>query len=142
MTHDTCDTMKFIGLLDSQSRIALLSFGATGVVLNCFALVMNMLLVEKAGVDHAVSYATVLLVVALTGFTLSRTFVFPGLKRSISATLPIYIASFVMFRLSDWLLFVILVYALDVYYLAAQVINLFLFFFLKFTVYKKIFCLQ
>jgi putative flippase GtrA len=116
----------------------LLAFGATGVLLNCFALGMNMLLVEGLRLEPAPAYAVVLLVVALAGFALNRTFVFLGPKRTKSSALPWYVGAFLLFRLSEWLLFTSLVYLLGFHYLLGQILNMFLFFFIKFLCYQRI----
>jgi putative flippase GtrA len=114
-------------------------FGATGVLLTCFGLGLNLLLVEIALLEPAVSYAIVLSVIALAGFVLSRTIVFTQSERPVSKAIPLYVGAFLLFRTSEWLLFTTLVYYFEVYYLVAQLMTVSLFFLLKFLGYRKIF---
>jgi putative flippase GtrA len=129
-----------VGMIVSEQLVRqVFRFGATGVLITCFGLGLNMLLVEKALLEPAVSYAIVLAAIAACGFCLSKTVVFTQSERPVLKAIPLYAGAFLLFRMSEWLLFTALVYHFEVYYLVAQLMTVSLFFVIKFLSYRRIF---
>lgn len=122
-----------------KSGLRLGAFLAAGVPSFLMAVPLNWVLVMQLGWNKSVAYALVLFVQVSINFFMCRWFVFTERKKnSIWMQFGQFLAGILFFRLADWLLYSLLVSVLGVYFLVAQIANIFIFAIMKYKFSKKV----
>lgn len=120
-----CGTNRFIKFL------------LAGLPAFLFALPMNYILVEHAGVAIPVSYMIVLCIQVTINFFICRRFVFvPHPDVSIVSQFGQFFAGIILFRVADWGLYTLMTSAFGLYYIGVQVANILVFAVLKYRFSK------
>lgn len=104
------------------------------------AIPLNYLLVHGIGLNKALAYALVLAMQTVVNFLICRAFVFE--KRAGAGgwkTFFIFLNGNILFRLADWLVYVLLTKYFGLPYLAVQLFNVALFALLKYEFAKHVF---
>jgi putative flippase GtrA len=114
--------------------IKFLFAGLPGLILG-FGL--NYLLVSQCKLNISIAYAIVILLQITLNFFMCRIFVFDS-KGSAVKQYTQFTGMILLFRIADWLMYLVLVNVIGIYYLLAQLINVFIFSALKYIVAKKI----
>ncbi len=125
--------------IEKDRAIRLLKFLAAGLPAFLLAVPANYWLVGQLGLAKPVAYAIVLGGQVTLNFFLNRIFVFERRGKSILQEFIPFVVGILGFRVTDWLVYVLLVEVFGVYYLAAQLGNVLLFLVPKFLFAEGVF---
>jgi putative flippase GtrA len=104
------------------------------------AVLLNYALVHWLGWGKALAYATVLTVQTTANFFVCRIFVFEARPvASLWRSFAVFFNGIILFRLFDWLVYVLLTQYLNVPFIGAQLFNVVLFGLLKFEFARRVF---
>jgi putative flippase GtrA len=104
------------------------------------AIPLNYALVHWAGLGKTPAYAIVLALQTTVNFLICRAFVFETKPEAkIGKDFLIFLHGNVLFRLADWLVYILLTKYAGLPYLAVQLFNVALFAFLKFEFARRVF---
>jgi putative flippase GtrA len=118
----------------------LVKFLASGFPALVLALVLNGILVEKAKLPIAAAYAIVLVLQTTVNFFLCRYWVFQGGGgRKIANSFTRFATGILVIRFLDWMVYNFLVAQMDLYFLAAQGINVVVYALVKFEFSRRLF---
>ena len=124
--------------MDRQRFTKLIKFLAAGLPSFIIAVPLNKLLVDWAHWPVAVAYAIVLIIQVTVNFFMCRFFVFEKKSAtSLFREFTVFFSGIALFRLADWLVYLLLVKVFGLYYLAVQLGNVILFSVLKFLFSEK-----
>jgi len=129
--------MRFVRF--SETQIKFIKFTLFGGVVFTWGLLLNFFTVEVLHADKKIAYLFVISSQILICFFLNRYFIFDNSERNFFQTFSGYLAALVIFRMADWMLYVIQIHWLALPYLLAQSLNNFFIFFAKFPIYRIIF---
>ena len=125
--------------IEKDRAIRLLKFLAAGLPAFLLAVPANYWLVGQLGLAKPVAYAIVLGGQVTLNFFLNRIFVFERRGKSILQEFIPFVVGILGFRVTDWLVYVLLVEVFGVCYLAAQLGNVLLFLVPKFLFAEGVF---
>ena len=112
---------------------------AAGLPSFAIAVPLNWFLVEQLSWNKALAYALVLVFQVTLNFFMCRWFVFKNKKDTpVLMQFGQFMSGILFFRLADWALYIVLVNMLNLYFLAVQVANIFIFAILKFKYSQRI----
>ncbi|MCP5488202.1 MAG: GtrA family protein [Verrucomicrobia bacterium] len=117
----------------------LFQFLAAGLPAFLLAVPGNYALVEWAGVSKSLAYAIMLVCQVTMNYFMCRWFVFEKKNaRAWYIELPAFASGILVIRLLDWTVYIALVHYVGIYYIVAQLFNVFVFAVLKFIFSEKI----
>lgn len=117
----------------------LTKFLAAGLPSFVLAVPLNYVLVDVVSLPKAPAYALVLSAQVTINFFVLRAFVFAaGEDSDLARDFFTFLAGILLFRLADWLVYVLLVERFGAYYLAAQLLNVVVFSVAKFWFAERV----
>ena len=130
-----------LGRRVSRERLVeLAKFLAAGLPAFLLAVPLNYALVETAGLPKPIAYALVQVVQVSVNFFLCRAFVFESsAESSLLKEFVQFVGGILVFRLADWMVYVVAVNHLGFYYLAVQLTNVVVFSVAKFLLAERVF---
>jgi putative flippase GtrA len=123
----------------SEIQIKFFKFTLFGGVVFTWGLLLNFFTVEVLHADKKIAYLFVIASQIFICFFLNRYVIFDNSERNIFQTFSGYLAALAIFRMADWILYVIQIEWLSLPYLLAQTLNNMLIFLAKFPIYRIIF---
>ena len=129
--------MKFVRF--SETQIKFIKFALFGGVIFTWGILLNFFTVEVLHADKKIAYLFVISSQILICFFLNRYVIFENSERNFFQTFSGYLAALAVFRMADWVLYVIQIHWFALPYLLAQTLNNFFIFFAKFPIYRIIF---
>ena len=104
------------------------------------AIPLNYFLVHQAGLNKAPAYAIVLALQTAANFFMCRAFVFEKRKvAGLRKVFFVFLSGNILFRLADWLVYVLLTKYWGLPYLVVQLFNVVVFALLKYEFAKRVF---